>query len=759
MPHSTLPPLSVAKFSADYIIDFVRYITGWNERDEVSEKTQLKYLCNYLAIDHVNCQTVIAESDYIDRHYLEDYAEYYARCFPSHPKKCSRLHFFSSDFTSSDFRRCLSGNNQALKKSLKDSYLGFAVIRPIPHTVFARLCLRPYSALLRNPLKKVLTRKVEVSLFGLALSVETIPFIEQDKVVSACATSALWVALGAHTDISPNLLPSPSAITKAATNGGAEAGRIFPTAGLSPPQILRGLRHFGLEPSIAWSAENSIQDLKALIYGYLSNDMTIILGGEMYERSGSGYTHLGAHLVCVTGYSIKKGLTPLQGLKFHSDDMDKIYVHDDRSGPYLRLSTDIQEFTRGKQKLEGMALGVHEAQSHIFIPTIAIVGAYHKIRIPYIHIQDVCVAFHAYLGESVRSAVPSGGDAERSSEMHDGAISLLKSCWEISLITSTKLKQDVIESKNFEAYNGIQGKNSLLLQNMPRFLWRCRISDPKSGKRLSDILFDATEVPQGNVLVGYIAWTLEASFAWIFVRSQIKTRVWQGMRSADKTKFRDLAGCFIKFFSRDENDAFLNTAYGPIGLPQRSLKSGETDVNQNITIRTDVPKIIPRASENISWNFLDRSKKYIWVIDAAGDIIIGEDIASSGQFQGHPTLTDGKPGRIAGELNAVKRKGSTGWRLNLQSRTYSQHVTEKIDMINYLEQVVADNLRGLNVKVDYSWVNAKVETEAPIGGRIKAGEKNKAVKDGMSERKSTAGARSKHSNHSNVSNPKNISAR
>lgn len=739
MPHSTLPPLSVVKFNPSYIIDFVRYITGWNERDEVYNKTQLQYLCSYLKVDHIDCKTIVVESDYIDRHYLEDYAEYYARCFPAHPKKCSRLHFFSFSFSDHEFRELLSGQNSALGNELKSSYLGFPVIRPIPHTVFARLCLKPYSALLTDPLKKVLTRRVDVSLFGLKLSVDTVPFIEQDKVVSACATSALWVALGAHTDIAPSLLPSPSAITKAATNGGSEAGRIFPTAGLSPPQILRGLRHFGLEPSIAWTADKTTADLKALIYGYLSNDMTIILGGEMYEKisdvcdpdtstnasaeveNGSDivadtYNHLGAHLVCVTGYSIKNGFSKPEALRFHSDDMDKIYIHDDRSGPYVRLSATIKRFKSkdayGKKELrEGMPLEVQGYPDHIFSPTIAIVGAYHKIRIPYAYIQDTCAAFHSYLSQSVaRSSVPGEGNAASSAQLGElaGSLSLLNGCWEISLITSSAVKQDVIETNKFDSYNGIQGKNSLLLQNMPRFLWRCRIKDSSSGERLSDILFDATEVPQGNVLVGYIAWTVESSFAWLFVRLQVRTRIWQGIRGADKTKSRDLVGCFIKFFSKEENDAHLNTAYGPLGLPQRSLKPGETDQQQNITLRGDMPKIILRRSQDVSWDFLNRTKKYIWVIDHAGDIILGEDIEVGGHFQGHPTLTDGKPGRIGGELIAT---GGTSWKINLRSRTYSPHITDPAHRITYLNRVVADNLRGLEVALDMESVYYVETTE------------------------------------------------
>ena len=568
MPNSSLSPVSVVQYHRDYIIELVRYITGWKERSEVSSKDQLHYICSYLEVDHINCQTIVVESEYIERHYLEDYAEYYARCFPAHPRTCSRLHFFSSAITEAQFNKCLRNEDDSVAELLRKSYIGFAVLRPIPHTVFARVCLRPYAALVANPNCKILTRKVHVSLFGLELTVDTIPFLEQDRVVSACATSALWVALSTDPDMSLNDLPSPSAITKAATTGGLEAARTFPTAGLSPPQMLRGLRHYGLEPSILWGSHERIEDLQAQIYSYLSNDTAVILGGDIYRKKNGGAERLGSHLVCVTGFALDEWSAKQDGnIHQHllSDLISKFYVHDDRSGPYLRLFTKLKQFSVGHKKHNGLEMSVADRGEFYLVPSIAIVGLYHKIRIPYGTVQGACSALYKYL-YGTRSDLSnlkrkgSTKDKARDKQLVKFLDLLLEGYWEISLTTSSKVKRDLIESNDFISFNGLSNKVALLVRNMPKYVWRCRILDkdaPDKRRRIADILFDATEVPQGEIVVGIISFTFEVQEAWNYVEACVRKRVWQSWKTDDPDAEAAVRS-FIRFFTQDSNNSYLN---------------------------------------------------------------------------------------------------------------------------------------------------------------------------------------------------------
>src|SRR5262249_15494776 len=68
---------------------------------------------------------------------------------------------------------------------------------------------------------------------------------------------------------------------------------------------------------------------------------------------------------------------------------------------------------------------------------------------------------------------------------------------------------------------------------------------------------------------------------------------------------------------------------------------------------------------------------YIWAIDKEGHLLIGEEVKtgtveSNGREQklGHPTLTEGGPARIGGEIKHVEGKG---WVLNNRSGRFSRH--------------------------------------------------------------------------------------
>lgn len=701
MPLSNLTPLSVVKFEEDYIINFVRHKTGWSERNEVSQKTQLIYLNRYLHSESIDCKTIVAEDEYIDRHYLEDYAEYYARCFPFHQRKCSRLHFFSDEFDEHAFKEALANEDDEFNQRLQKSYLGFAVIRPIPHTFFAKLCLRPFNAHTSTVGRRVLRNLVSVSLFGIRLTLDTIPFIEQDRVVSACATSALWTALSATKDAHLANLPSPSAITKSATHLLNEGARVFPTAGLTPPQVARSLAHYGLTPSVIYlSQEDYIDDLKERIYAYINNETPLILGGDVYEKTMQGPKYLGKHLVCVVGYNLDESMR-VGDRRLSSDAIDKIYIHDDRIGPFIKVKSVLHQFEDDGHKKFGLALQVDGVHDNYFIPDVLIIGLNHKVRIPYDHISAICAALQGYLQlttEDVFDLLENEADPlkEQNQHIHTSLRSMLYGVWDISLVSSNKVKEDLRKEPTFCSFNGLVNKTSMLLQNLPKHIWRCRIHlrGEDGGTLFTDVLFDATEIPQGRLMVGYVSYSEEAQRIWNHIVTLIEGRVWQSYSYPGPMENKSYIGCVIKFFSELGDRAVLNTRYGPLGLPRRELKPGEKDDFENISRRTDV-YTLRAGSASTSFEFLMKDKKYIWVINELGDIVIGEDVATSVEYQGHPTLIDGKPGRVAGEL--FFSAGDSSWKANLKSRTYSGHVNPKSEEYDfYLTNVIEGNLDALN---------------------------------------------------------------
>jgi hypothetical protein len=703
MQVAALSPFSVVSYNRDYVIEFVRYTTRWHDRSEVAKKAQLQYLCNYLETDHISCKTIVAESEYIDKHFLEDYAEYYARCFPNHPRKCSRLHFFSEDFSERDFRESLDNFDKSIVEKLQRSYLGFAVIRPIPHTVFARVCLAPYKQIMDNPANWMITRRVSASLFGIDLTVSALPFIEQDKVVAACATSALWVTLGANEDIQLNNMPSPSRITKCATAGGAEANRTFPTSGLYPAQILRALRHFGLEASIAWDGDQGISKLKSLAYAHIKSNSPIILGGELYKKVKNSVVYVGSHLISVVGYAIgEREVCQGEKLNLFSDRIKKFYVHDDRCGPYLRLDltdTSVEYEQAGKAiNISVQEMGVKGHGTWYFQPTMAVIGVYHKVRITHQQITDVCEALHWCLRaelDRVENIMRTDKAAQEDFSAFPTALSsALNACWEIHLVTATTLKQEIWCSDSFYSYNGAIDKSEILASSMPKYIWVCRlIVHGAGGERCyAEIIFDATEIPQGQILVGFVAHCEDAHVLWALIESGVKNRSWPCYDSGDPDMDYRLSS-FLRFFSNESNSAYLNALYGPIGLPRRSLKPGEASESYHVARRTDL-LVIRRGEQSRSWDTLQKGTRYIWVVNEFGDIVVGEDIQSDDGFQGHPTLLDGKPGRIAGEL--LWGDSIDSWSINLKSRAYSSHIDDDYRE-QYLKNVIENNMVGIKV--------------------------------------------------------------
>lgn len=713
MNQEDFSPVSVVPFSEDFLTNYIRFKTGWNRRSSIALKRQLAYLYKYLQKDHIKAATIVVENEYIDRNFLEDYAEYYARCFPQHPRFCARIHFFESDFSESTFTEKIAENDQEFIGLLSKSYLGFVVVRPIPDTFLAKACLIPYPALSDNPKCCILTNKHSVSLFGVDLHVKTAAFIEQDKVVSACATSALWVLLNLNERMGLNSQPSPSAITKAAINGQYENTKTFPSSGLTLAQIERALKHFDLEPiTIDQSVEKiDANKLKEISFGYINHGLPLLVGGRVYRKLARvGSTHeepredsstlvveeVGPHVICCLGYKIGK-MVPS---KLYAHSIDRLYVHDDRLGFYARMLTQPVQLSiggkKGNKSINGFEYGVDGSDCEYFAPEFIIVGAYHKIRLSYSRVSKLFHAWEVLLTWSLNYLKI----LEDKGVMKKGTIELtvdeiLKHAYAIQLTTSSALKASTRECNDFFSFNGASDKSSLLFESMPKFLWTIVVTDADTGLRLYQLIFDATEVPQGRVFTGYVCYSgrHEGIFKWLEKLCK-DNEIEHHFDNGEKEKLAPIT----RLFDEERTLVSLNTLYGPLRLPVRQLKTGEYDEFKNLTRRSDV-LVIRRGNVNPN---LDEKTKYIWVINEAGDIVLGPDIEAvspdSLGTQGHPTLMDGKPGRIAGELeydNAARQ-----WVINSKSGAYSVHLADKYpERKQYLENVVSENLNGLPVRI------------------------------------------------------------
>jgi hypothetical protein len=197
--------------------------------DIIHKKVHSLYFEDYFR--HLDARTILAENDYIDRDFLEDFAAYYVRCFHPYGCKCTRLHFFRCSLTKEGFEQTLASQlTEARLSALQSDYLGFVVVKPLPQTVVGRTCLTTYEKAQRRFYPTA--RPYGANLFGIPLRVKTVAFQEQDKVAAACATSALWSVFHSTGVLFQHQILSPVEITRAAHDGAPMLGRSLPSQGL-----------------------------------------------------------------------------------------------------------------------------------------------------------------------------------------------------------------------------------------------------------------------------------------------------------------------------------------------------------------------------------------------------------------------------------------------------------------------------------------------------------------------------------------------
>lgn len=448
----------------------------------IRKKAQLSYLESYFR--ELKPSKMLLESRYIDRGFLDDYSEYYVRCFAPYNHVCSRVHFFSYFFTEEDFEAMLTNKSpKEFAEHLQNGYLGFMVVRPLPYTVIGRTCLRVYPE--EGGRVFPVTRSYDANLFGLSLAVDSLPYQEQDRTVGACATAALWSIFQGTSHLFEHPALSPVEITNAAVENLPLQTRAIPNQGLQSEQIAQAIRRVGLEPEFVDAHDEFT--LKSALYAYLRAGIPILMG-----LCEDGMTSAdGEHAVVVTGYRLGRNRpTPYghTGFLTNASRIDQIYVHDDQLGPFARMvfGSDSPPWEKSPQdsSLWLWASWVDQNEREVkqcFDPLYIMVPLYHKIRIQYETIEGAVKALDHNL-ELYRSE----GFLEIAERFE----------WEIYLTKVNRLKAGLFGSSAFEVDEHLR---DVLLEPLPRFLWRA--TGQSQGIPVIDLFFDGTDIGQGKIFV------------------------------------------------------------------------------------------------------------------------------------------------------------------------------------------------------------------------------------------------------------------
>lgn len=447
--------------------------------DEVKLKFQYEYFLEYLGdgTDSLNAKTIIAENKYVSKSYLYDYSNYYSTCFYPYDRFCKRIHFFSEKISKKQFNLMLHSDNDEFEKKWQ-SYLGFIVVKPLPGGKIGDTLLNTYKQTEANKRIYSSTRDYTVNLFGKELKIKTLAFQEQDTIVSACATTALWSAFNMVSDKFQTTLPSPIEITKSAQSSYFEFGRILPAkGGLDHRQICNAIENIGLVTELRNSsqlhqqADDLIKDfLKAFIYSYLKMGLPVLLGIKVEGK--------GEHLITIVGFKeYSPDFENSEKISLSAQRIKRFYAHDDQCGPFSRIefkeNKKIQTAWWKKEENEfgktivlkdenGKPLHLDAVVTSVFIPVSP------KIRITFEDIFPI---------------------VSRIDLLLFGVFDLQRELvWDIYLQLSNDYKKNI---KNDKRYN-LRLKSKLLTKSLPKYIWVAR------GEIFNNIgiemIFDATSI-------------------------------------------------------------------------------------------------------------------------------------------------------------------------------------------------------------------------------------------------------------------------
>jgi hypothetical protein len=427
---------------------------------ETSANDVAQYIWRYL--DQLGAKTVVIEETYTDGDYLEDYSSYYVRCFNSYRRHCKRLHFFCDSFDETHFSRLiLRDSTDDELETLVKGYLGFIVVRPLPKAVIGRTVLATYPS--DNGRRNYTSlRLYRANLFGLDLSIESLAFQEQDTVLAACATVALWSAFHKTSDLFGTFSPRPAEITKVA-NGAGSTSRAIPSHGLTLLQMAHAVRSVGLEPEVV--AGDPSVPLVSVIYSHLKLGLPVVLGVDIESQ--------GLHALTITGYSMKttqaissevgQGYSspPFSGLR-----INEFYAHDDQIGPFSRLRVIPSTSTKCPVCFTG-SWKDSSGSDLIMTPKFLLVPIYNKIRVTFVDMQG----WIQRLWEVLKHVIVDHANYE----------------WDTYLVTSNGLKIELAET-----LKGHPAQQPFLTRHHPRFIWRNSLK--YNGDVVLDLFADATDM-------------------------------------------------------------------------------------------------------------------------------------------------------------------------------------------------------------------------------------------------------------------------
>ncbi|QGG77337.1 hypothetical protein [Pseudomonas syringae] len=718
----------VSRFEKQTLSNLVTHCFG-SDFPDILQKPQVAYIFSYLK--EMKAVSVLLERNYVDKDYLEDFSRYYVKRFGNAGHQCARMHFFTKPVDHRLINTILKAESGAeeLALELNESYLGFMVIKPLPKTFIGKTCLKVMSdvdapravdsvadagvdstAVESQPQvhepdieigqtgqvgkrKCRLSREYKVDLFGIDLIVQSIAFQEQDKVVSACASTAIWSSLHALKWRDVRAIHSCSEITLNAINHIDGSSNSFPNKELTNKQILRcldveGLRHHSEDLKKQKLSED---DFLATVMGHIDSHLPLLVMGSVSKVTDEGTLedYDAGHAVCILGYKV--------------DSDSVVYVHDDRLGPYARAKLVKLKKYDPNASAEDWALGLQRMiedtdqwmEPHeLIVPEFLAMPTDTKARLPFFYAH--------YTGQKIASAFAGlvSPLAVSSTEPKIQAQTFEEITYAVKLRSISEIRQEIrtqiapaeyldlstgasfqIGADDLDSWQ--RDKITFLTSSFARLQWEVQFF--YGSVEAFRVFIDASDIPQGNAV----------SFIYvdnIFLSTPLLTIfATHGSYVEERAAPVHFYQSFLaRLRDREETlEEYLDDTYGPLRAPiklkEQEFLDGKISTNPTRQVLRDPQR---KKLAELHGRFAEEKVIYlIWAVAHDGALLIGEEIyLEIGGVEepcGHPSITKFRPARIAGELWKV----DGGWVINPMSGRYSGDYDEAIKfMDNSLEK-------------------------------------------------------------------------
>jgi hypothetical protein len=220
-----------------------------------------------------------------------------------------------------------------LRRRLREAFRGFIVIRPLPAAPIGRTVVATYADRPARNFETLQTNNAH--LLGFELSVQAVPFQQQEEAVGACATTAVWSALASVARATGHRAPTPYAVTEAATRHVLNDRQLPAQSGLDLQQLLAAIRECGFAPHVMKASDN-FEAFSHALKCYLASGIPVVL--LLHEPSGY-------HAVTAVGfrspddeYSAPDIVYETGKVQLKTSGLVRLYVHEDRLGPYSRMA-------------------------------------------------------------------------------------------------------------------------------------------------------------------------------------------------------------------------------------------------------------------------------------------------------------------------------------------------------------------------------------------------------------------------------------